>query len=168
MKILEKFTEQRRTEKAILIKAFLSETGKEENFWLPLSKVEIKGNIISILEEDFWKEKLNELKEPKDEKTVIVTSSAYEKGEKATKLSVQVQFNEQAFELFLFVPNSKVQDLETKKDEEGNKYFNVTMPKWVWESVYSSGIDRQLEFYNREEQKYSSNNFTLLSNVREG
>lgn len=163
MKKLQSFKEEKRTEKAILISVEIEETGKVESFWLPLSKVEINGREISI-DADFWVTKLEDLKNPKEDNNIIY-SSAYEKGEKATKLIIEVLFQEKAQELFLWIPNSKVSDLQIEDGEEGNKIYKVTVPKWIWESAYSEAIKYQLEFWNKEENKFSADDFKLLSKI---
>lgn len=163
MKKLQNFTEEKRTEKAILISVQVAETGKKESFWLPLSKAEIKGTDISI-DADFWETKLEELKNPKEDNRIIY-SSAYEKGEKATKLIIEVQFQEKVQELFLWIPNSKISDLQLEEGEEGEKIYKVTVPNWIWESAYSDVITHQLEFWNKEEARFSADDFKVLSKV---
>ena len=70
MKTFANYQEVKRSEKAILIKTQVEETGQEETFWLPLSKVEIKDNTLSVLEDDIWETKLKELTTPKEEEMV--------------------------------------------------------------------------------------------------
>lgn len=163
MKKFANFKEEKKTEKAILISTAVEETGRTESFWLPLSKVEINSQEISI-DPDFWMDKLAELKSPKEE-TTIIHSSVYEKGEKATKLIIEVLFQEKAQQLFLWIPNSKISNLEITKDEEENKINKVTVPKWIWENSYSDAISYQLEFWNKDDNKYSSEDFKLLSKI---
>ncbi len=105
---------------------------------MPLSKAEINGQEISI-NADFWATKLEAIKNPKEENTVIY-SSAYEKGEKATKIIIEVLFQENAKELFLWLPNSVVSDLQIEDGEEGNKIYKVTVPAWIWKNAYSDAI----------------------------
>ena len=61
MKIFSTFEEIQRTEKAILVKTNVEELNQELSFWLPLSKVEISENILSV-PADVWEKKLAELK----------------------------------------------------------------------------------------------------------
>lgn len=164
MKTFEKFTEKKRTEKAILISAFVPETTKEESFWLPLSKVEISGEKISI-DETLWQSKIEELKNPTERDNIIVESSAFDKGDKATKLIVEVLFNENAQKIFIWMPNSQIIKMEEEKDEEETPIFKVTLPKWLWESTYKNSLEHQLEFWNKEETKYTISDFKLLSKL---
>lgn len=164
MKTFAKYQELRKSDKAILIKTHVEETAQEETFWLPLSKIELKGNSLSV-DSEFWTDKLKEFQNPLEEESVVVESSAYDKGDKATKLIVEVLFNENAQKLFVWIPNSKIIDLEVGKDEEENKLYKVTVAKWAWESSYKDAISRQLEFWNKDEEKYSHKDFKLLSKV---
>lgn len=164
MKTIEKFTEKKRTDKAVLISAYIEETGREETFWLPLSRLEITGQTIKI-EVELWDSKLVELKEP-TEKLVQVESSVYDKGEKATRLVVDVLFKDNEEQLFIWVPNSQVFNLEAKKNDEDRNIYIVSVPEWVWISVYQSSVDKQLEFWNKNEQKYTRDDFKLLSRVQ--
>lgn len=164
MKTLETFTEKKKTEKAILITAFVQETNKEESFWLPLSKVEISGEKISI-DETLWNSKIEEMKNPTEGENIIIQSSAYDKGEKATKLVVDVLFNENAQKVFIWMPNSQIVKMEEEQDEEENQIFKVTLPKWLWESAYKNSLEHQLEFWNKEEEKYQVSDFKLLSKL---
>ena len=63
MKTFEVFTEKKRTENAILVSAFVDEVGKEETFFVPLSKLEIRGEKL-LVDEDFWISKLEDIKNP--------------------------------------------------------------------------------------------------------
>lgn len=163
MKTIEKYVEQKRTDKAILITVFVDETLRSETFWLPLSKIEITNNTIRI-EEEMWKSKLDELQNP-TEKIVQVESSVYDKGEKATRIVVHILFRENEEQLFIWLPNSKVINLQVSKDHEGKNTFLVTVPQWLWESAYQNSISKQLEFWNKNEDKYSEQDFKLLSKV---
>lgn len=164
MKTIKSFTVKKRQEKAILISAFIEETNKEETFWLPLSKITESENEIQI-EEEFWNLKLEELKSPKEPETIQIHSKSYDKGEKATKITVEVIFNEQAFDLFIWFPNSQIEDMKLSQDEEEHRIYIITVAKWIWESGYEKAITKQLEYYNKQENKYSKEDFTLASQL---
>lgn len=163
MKTIEKYVEQKRTEKAILITAYIVETARNETFWLPLSKIEITGNVIKV-DGELWNSKVTELQNP-TEKMVQVESSVYDKGEKATRLVVDVLFRENEEKLFIWIPNSMVANLEVSKDPENKNLYLVTVPEWSWESAYQNSISKQLEFWNKKEATYSIDDFKLLSKV---
>lgn len=158
MKVLNSFTIKQKSELAVLITAFIEELGKESTFWLPNSKITQTDEEIQINEE-FWALKLEELKTPKQPSQSGIHSKVYEKGEKATKLAVEVLFNEKAF------PNSQIEDMNLSKDEEENRVYIVKVPQWIWEKGYSNAIEKQLDFYNKDESKYSKDDFTLISKV---
>lgn len=81
MKTFTSFTEKKRTNQAVLISAFVEETGKNESFFLPLSVTKIEGNTLSV-DDDFWKAKLVEMQDPTTEKLVAISTALYEPGEK--------------------------------------------------------------------------------------
>lgn len=164
MKTFEKFIEQLSTEKAKQFTAFVEETGKEETFWIPNSKFEIENKKLKI-DEMFWTDKLKEIQNPREPELVDVVSKSYEKGEKATKLTVEVLFNEQAINLFVWMPNSQIENMSLTKDEEDNRTYTVTVPTWAWDSGYSNAISRQLEFYNKDEEKFSAKDFSIISKI---
>lgn len=159
---LQNFSIEKETDKAVLIKCFLTETGKDESFWLPKSKIDL--NTGEITDDNFWNEKIQELKKPKEDPMVIIKSKAYEKGEKATKLIVDVEFNGKPIELFVWLPNSQIIDMNLKNEGE-DKLYLVTAKDWVWQNSYNKAIDYQLEFYNKDEIKFSHSDFKLLSPV---
>lgn len=162
MKILTSFTITKKQEYAVLISAHVEELEKEVSFWLPLSKITQTEKEIQI-DEEFWTKKLDELKAPKE--VVQIHSRICETGEKATKLVVEVLFNEKAVELFLWFPNSQIENVETTHDEENNEVFIVMVAKWIWDKGYSSAIEKQLQYYNKDEVKYSESDFTLISKI---
>lgn len=164
MKTIKTFTVKKRQEKAILVFALIEETGKEETFWLPVSKITESENEI-LIEEEFWNLKLDELKNPKEPETVRLHSKSYDKGEKATKITVEVLFNEKAFDLFMWFPNSQIEDMKLSQDEEEHRIYIITIAKWIWESGYEKALTKQLEYYNKDEQKYSKEDFTLISQL---
>ena len=61
MKTFENYTIIKETEKALLIKAFISELEKEVEFWLPKSKTEKKDEGLEI-DSETWETKIEELK----------------------------------------------------------------------------------------------------------
>lgn len=165
MKTFEKFTEQHSTEKAKQFSAFVEETGREETFWLPNSKFEIEGKTLKV-EEAFWTDKINEIKNPTEADLIEVVSKSYDKGEKATKLTIEVLFNDQTIDLYVWMPNSQIENMNLTKDKEDNKVYTVIIPKWAWESGYNNAISRQLEFYNKDEEKFSAKDFSIKSKVK--
>ena len=66
MKTFENYTIIKETEKALLIKAFISELEKEVEFWLPKSKTEKKDEGLEI-DSETWETKIEELKTPQEE-----------------------------------------------------------------------------------------------------
>lgn len=162
MKILTSFTITKKQEFAILISAQVDELEKELSFWLPLSKITQTEKEIQI-DEEFWTKKLEELKAPKE--VVQINSRICETGEKATKVAVEVLFNDKVVEMFLWFPNSQIENVETTQDEENREIFIVMVAKWIWEKAYSSAIEKQLQYYNKDEVKYSESDFTLISKL---
>lgn len=165
MKTFENFEELKRSEKAILIKTEVAETNKEESFWLPLSKIEIKDNSLTILDDDIWEAKLQELTTPKETEMIKVFSNVYDKGEKATKIGVNVKVpdQEEEKEFWVFVPNSQIQNVEKADDK-----FKVTLPKWLWTSSFNNSVQYQLDhFYNKDktEDLLKVDDFILLSST---
>lgn len=163
MKTFEKFEELKKSEKAILIKTEVAETNKEESFWLPLSKIEIKENSLTILEDEIWEAKLQELTTPKETEMIKVFSNVYDKGEKATKIGVNVKVpnQDEEKEFWVFVPNSQIQNVEKADDK-----FKVTLPKWLWTSSFLNSVQYQLDhFYNKDktEDLLKADDFILLS-----
>lgn len=163
MKTFANYQEVKRSEKAILIKTQVEETGKEETFWLPLSKVEIIDNTLSILENDIWETKLKELTTPKEEEMIKVFSNTYDKGEKATKISVNVKVpnQEEEKEFWIFIPNSKLENVEKVEDK-----YKVSLPLWLWTNSFANTIQYQLDnFYNKDrtEDLLKVDDFILLS-----
>ena len=166
MKTINDYKEIKRTEKAILISALLEETGKEESFWLQLSKIEIKNNSIEV-QDDFWKLKLSEITE--QNKNIVLKTPTYEKGDKATKVSIDftIKDYDNAHNLWLFIPNEYVLFMQGSTDEEENPIFEVTMPKWVYENGIKSAFKYQLDnFWNKdkaEDQKLNIEDFHIIN-----
>lgn len=161
-KIIKNFKELRTTEKAILVSATLPEIGREMEFWLPKSKVEIDGQNL-LLDEAIYESKLEELKNPKQEEMLIVHSKVSEKGEKATKLILNAQLNEDHdFELWIFIPNSRVESSEEVSEND----FKVTIPEWLYDNSVNAAIDKQLEFFNKEQNLYGRDDIKILSKVK--
>lgn len=164
MKVLTSFEIKKKSEFAVLISAQIEELEKEVSFWLPLSKITETDKEIQI-DSEFWKLKLEELKKPQETEKIQVHSSLFEKGEKATKLSIEVLFNERAIEMFLWFPNSQILNVENSTNEENREVFIVTLAKWIWEKGFSNAIQKQLQYYNKDEVKFSETDFTLISKL---
>lgn len=167
MKTITNYTTIKETEKAVLIKATLSEIGKESDFWLPKSKIEIKGDSIEI-DDDFYSTKLEEIKnpEPKDDGLIKVHSKTFEKGDKATKLIIDVKLNDDIeSEVWLFIPNSQIKEVESKED---NSSHIVTVPDWLYKNSLKSSLERKLEFYNKDGNVFGTDDFEVISNVELG
>ena len=164
MKTIANFEEVKRTEKAILIKANIEELNQEVSFWLPLSKVTIEDSTIQI-EDDVWTKKLEELKQPKEEEKVGIISKAYEKGDKATKLvvDVKVKDKEETSELWVFIANSQIENIEKIQDDK----IKVILPLWIWKSAFSNSCKYQLDnFYNKGKEDgdlMTEDDFKLVS-----
>ncbi|CAA7392422.1 hypothetical protein [Chryseobacterium fistulae] len=125
--------------------------------------VNLKQNELLTLNRLLWS--IFQDSTPKQPSQAGIHSKVYEKGEKATKLAVEVLFNEKAFQMFLWFPNSQIEDMNLSKDEEENRVYIVKVPQWIWEKGYSNAIEKQLDFYNKDESKYSKDDFTLISKV---
>lgn len=158
-KKITNFSKEKETDKAILVKAIFPELKEEKTFWLPKSKISINGKELFI-DEEVYKSKLDEVQKPIEEKKVIIHSKQYDKEEKATKLILEASFNDNDVELWVFIPNSKIEFVESKNDE----YF-VTVPEWVYKNAVKSSLEHQLEFYNKNENIYSADDFTIKSKV---
>lgn len=169
MKTFAVFTEKKRTENAILVSAFVDEVGKEETFFVPLSKLEIQGEKL-LIDDDFWSSKLNDIKNPAPEKMVTMISVLYDKGEKSTKVAVKVRLKsfDKVNEVWLFLPNSKVASMEEITEVEDEPRFKITLPEWVYNSALKSALEYQLtNFWNKdikEDQKYTVEDFTIIEN----
>lgn len=159
---INNYTVIKETEKAILINAKLPELEKEEDFWLPKSKITVAENEITM-EKDFYLIKLEEVNnpEPKNDILVEVSSKVSDKGEKATKIIIDVKFNEKTdTELWLYIPNSQIKEV---KELDGG--FILVIPEWVYDSSLKSCIERKLEYYNKDEKLYGHDDFEILSEV---
>lgn len=167
MKSFEVFTEKKRTENAILVSAFVDEVGREETFFVPLSKLEIQGEKL-LIDDDFWNSKLNEIKNPAPEKTITIISALYDKGERSTKVAVRARLKsfDKVNDIWLFLPNSKVATVEKVTENEEEPKFKITLPEWVYNSALKSALEYQLtNFWNKdiaEDQKCSVEDFTIL------
>ena len=167
MKTFEVFTEKKRTENAILVSAFVVEVGKEETFFVPLSKLQIQDKKL-LIDDDFWSSKLEEIKNPAPEKMITMISALYEKGEKSTKVAVKARLKsfDKVNDIWLFLPNSKVATVEKLTENEEEPQFKITLPEWVYNSALKSALEYQLtNFWNKdvaEDQKFSVEDFTIL------
>lgn len=167
MKTFEIFTEKKRTENAILVSAFVDEVGKDETFFVPLSKLEIQGEKL-LIDDDFWNSKLIEIKNPAPEKMIAMISTIYEKGEKSAKVAVKARLKsfDKINDVWLFLPNSKIVTMEKITEIEDEPKFKITLPEWVYNSALKSALEYQLtNFWNKdiaEDQKYSVEDFTIL------
>ncbi|WP_313504561.1 hypothetical protein [Kaistella carnis] len=167
MKTFEVFTEKKRTENAILVSAFVDEVGKEETFFVPLSKLEIKGEKL-LIDEGFWSSKLEEIKNPAPEKMLTLISALYDKGERSSKVAVKARLKsfDKINDVWLFLPNSKIASVEEISEIEEEPKFKITLPEWVYNSALKSALEYQLtNFWNKdvpEDQKYSLEDFTIL------
>lgn len=167
MKTFEVFTEKKRTENAILVSAFVDEVGKEETFFVPLSKLEIQDKKL-LIDEDFWSGKLEEIKNPAPEKMLTLISALYDKGEKSTKVAVKARLKsfDKINDVWLFLPNSKIVSVEEISEIEEEPTFKITLPEWVYNSALKSALEYQLtNFWNKgvaEDQKFSVEDFTIL------
>ncbi|WP_027375680.1 hypothetical protein [Kaistella palustris] len=167
MKTFEVFTEKKRTENAILVSAFVDEVGKEETFFVPLSKLEIQDKKL-LIDDDFWSSKLNDIKNPAPEKMITMISALYDKGEKSTKVAVKARLKsfDKVNEVWLFLPNSKISSMEEMTEIEEEPQYKITLPEWVYNSALKSALEYQLtNFCNKDfadDQKYSVEDFTIL------
>lgn len=161
-KMINDYLVIKETEKAILIKTKLPEIENEADFWLPKSKITVAENKITM-DDDFYLIKLEEIKnpEPKNDILVEVSSKSSDKGENATKIIIDVKFNEKTdTELWLYIPNSQIKEV---KEVDGG--FALVVPEWVYDSSLKSSIERKLEYYNKDEKLYGQDDFEILSDV---
>ena len=162
MKTLENYTIIKETEKALLIKAFVSELEKEMEFWLPKSKTEKKDEGLEI-DTETWETKIEELKTPQEEECVFVYVDKYEETEKSYKLILTATLKKINTNPWTFVPKSLVKELrEIEENERGKFYFKI--PLWFWEKNLEKIISDTLEFFNKdkeEEEKFKKNDFKL-------
>ena len=167
MKTIEQFEIIRETEKATLIKSFVSELDLEIEFWLPKSKFEINNDSIEI-EDEIWKDKIDEFKTPKETPAVIIYIDKFEEKGNSIKLILSATLKKIDLHPWLFIPKSLVLDqVELDTEDEDKIYFKV--PAWFWEKSITKLVDDQLEFFNkdREEEHFTENDFKLLTKVEE-
>ncbi|QFG54503.1 hypothetical protein [Chryseobacterium sp.] len=171
MKTFTSFTEKKRTDQAVLISAFVEETGKNESFFLPLSVAKIEGNTLSV-DEDFWKAKLLEVQNLATEKLVVISTQLYELGEKSTKVSVSARLKslDRTNEIWLFLPNSKIEDVTATENKDGEPNYEIRVPQWVYESALKNALEYQLNnFWNKDKEPqdhYMVEDFTVLNDIK--
>lgn len=171
MKTFTSFTEKQRTNKAVLISAFVEETGKNESFFLPLSVTKIDGNTLSV-DEEFWKTKLLEMQNPATEKLVAISTALYEPGEKSAKVSVNARLKslDRTYEIWLFLPNSKIQDLTGTQNKDYERNYTIKVPQWAYESALKNALEYQLNnFWNKDKEPhehYMTEDFTVLNDLK--
>lgn len=165
--LFENFTKKRETENAICVEIFIPELDKNYDVWFPNSKITIDGTTI-ICEDEFWEEKIEELKNPTQPESITFTLSedSVEKKDKSTKIILDCVLKSLKFKCWLFIPNSLILDegLDTEKDDN---YF-ITIPKWFWKKSSEELINSQLEFYNQsreEENKFSKSDFKFKNKI---
>lgn len=171
MKTFTSFTEKKQTNQAVLISAFVEETGKHETFFLPLSVTKIEGNTLSI-DDDFWKIKLLEMQNPTTVKLVTISTALYEPGEKSAKVSVSARLKslDRIYEIWLFLPNSKIEDVTGTQNEDGETNYTIKVPQWVYESALKNALEYQLNnFWNKDKELddyYTAEDFTVLNEIK--
>ena len=167
MKTLEKFEVLRETEKASLLKAFVSELDNEFEFWLPKSKFEETDNGITI-ENDIWNSKVEELKTAKEVPVGFIYVENFEEKEKTVKVILSAALKKINLSPWLFIPKSLIiEQGEIDSDDKEKFYFKI--PIWFWEKATEKIIDDQLEFYNKdkEEDLFQKSDFEFLSKFEE-
>ena len=171
MKTFTSFTEKKRTNQAVLISAFVEETGKNESFFLPLSVTKIDGNTLSV-DDEFWKTKLLEMQNPATEKLAAISTALYEPGEKSAKVSVRAKLKsfDRTYEIWLFLPNSKIQDVTGTQNEDGETNYTIKVPQWVYKSALKNALEYQLNnFWNKDkepQEHYTAEDFTVLNDIK--
>lgn len=148
---IEKFQIIKETEKASLIKTFIENLDSEKEFWIPKSKYEMVENILEI-EDDVWNKKLEELSTPQEIESIIVYVSEFETQDKATKITLSLNFKNSNTKSWLFVPNSLVLDKgELDTDEKEKFWFKI--PTWFWDKSTNELKQKQLEFFNKDREE---------------
>lgn len=171
MKTFTSFIEKKRTNQAVFITAFVKETGKNETFFLPLSVAKIEGNTLSV-DDDFWKTKLHEIQNPTPEKYVVISTPLYELGEKSSKVSVSARLKslDRTNEIWLFLPNSKIEDVAGTENEDGERNYHIKVPQWVYETALKNALEYQLNnFWNKDKEPqdyYNVEDFTVLNDIK--
>lgn len=171
MKTFTSFTEKKRTNQAVLISAFVEETGKNESFFLPLSVTKIDGNTLSV-DDEFWKTKLLEMQNPATEKLAAISTALYEPGEKSAKVSISARLKslDRTYEIWLFLPNSKIEDVTGTQNEDGETNYTIKVPQWVYKSALTNALEYQLNnFWNKDKEPqdhYMVEDFTVLNDIK--
>ena len=171
MKTFTSFTEKKRTNQAVLISAFVEETGKNESFFLPLSVSKIDGNTLSV-DDEFWKTKLLEMQNPATEKLAAISTALYEPGEKSAKVSISARLKslDRTYEIWLFLPNSKIEDVTGTQNEDGETNYTIKVPQWVYKSALKNALEYQLNnFWNKDKEPqdhYMVEDFTVLNDIK--
>lgn len=166
MKTLNQIEVIKETEKAILVKAFVSELEKEMEFWLPKSKVELDGDSITI-DENIWSDKIEEFKNPEEKSSMVISVQSYEELENSVKLVLDAKLGKISLSPWFYVPKSLILSIDETDSEEEEKY-QVTIQDWFWEKAYKTMVESQLEFYNKEREEenlFSKKDFKLLNPI---
>jgi hypothetical protein len=167
MKTLENFEVIKETEKASLLKAYVSELGDDYEFWLPKSKFEETDSGITI-EDDIWNDKVEELKTPKEVPAGFIYVENFEEKENSVKLILSAALKKINLSPWLFVPKSLIIEQDELDTDDSEKFY-FKIPIWYWEKATEKIIDEQLAFYNkdREEDLFQKSDFKLLSKFEE-
>lgn len=150
MKTITNYKILKETEKATLFKSNVEELNSEKEFWLPKSKYEQKDNKIEI-EDDIWNDKLEELKNPTKEPSVILCVKEYEDRDSSYKLVLDAKLQKININPWFFIPKSIVQK-PTELDIDDEEKYSFEIPVWFWEKNLNTLIENQLEFFNKERE----------------
>lgn len=170
MKTLHNFEIIKETEKAALIGAMVEELNAEKEFWLPKSKFEQKGDVLEI-EDEIWNDKLDELKNPPEQDSIILYVEKLEEQEKSFKLILKAKLKSLNLHPWMFIPKSLVLEHDELDTEENEKFY-FKIPVWFWEKTLSEIIENQLEFFNKDkdeenEELLKKKDFKLLNKIEE-
>lgn len=150
MKTITNYKILKETEKATLFKSNVEELNSEKEFWLPKSKYEEKDNKIEI-EDDIWSDKLEELKNPTKEPSVILCVKEYEDRDSSYKLVLDAKLQKIKINPWFFIPKSIVQK-PTELDTDEEEKYSFEIPVWFWEKNLNTLIENQLEYFNKERE----------------
>lgn len=167
MRTISTFSIIKEVEKATLFNAFLEELTEEKEFWLPNSKFEIVDDQLEI-DDDFWKDKLEEFQNPTKEDEVILYVENFEEAEKSYKVFLSAKLQDMKIKPLLFLPKSIVSEPK-KIDTEDEENYCFLIPSWFWEKTLPDVIEKQLSFFNqdREAELLTKSDFKLLNKIEE-
>jgi hypothetical protein len=155
------FQVERKSDYAVLVLLNYDENVPAKKLWFPLSKIEIMDKVFKVNKE-FWEDKLNEIikDDLENNKLVNVPCQKYEEFEKSIKIVFKMKLKDREIVVWGWLPLSLISNID-EEENDVNK-FNVTVPNWCWKKSLQKAIEKQLDFYNRENSIYNYDDFSLL------